>query len=97
MTQQERLKLQLNADGIRVNSSEEPPTQLVEREQLEGTPFWIIGNNEEGYFLAFGKFKMTERYKTKDEVIEYLNSNEYNIIAQMILCTLEHQHLLKTN
>lgn len=62
------------------NSSEE----LIEREQLEGTPFEVIGNHTQGYFISIGKFRITEIKKTRKELIEHLEKEKWTIICNMI-------------
>lgn len=61
-------------------------SKLIEREEIEGTPFWIIGEEEKGYFLSFGKWKLTEDLATKEDVFLHLTTNKWEIILKMILC-----------
>lgn len=59
--------------------------QLIEREKVEGTPFWIIGDKEKGYFLIMGKHKLTENLQSPTVVRKYLDDNAYDIIFKMVL------------
>lgn len=86
MEQADLLHSQLNANTTdKPNSTE----QLIEREQISGSPFWIIGDQEKGYFLTFGKWQLTERYETKLDVLNSLHDNEYDIILKMVLCIID--------
>lgn len=40
---------------------------LIEREKIENTPFWIVGNKEMGYKITWGK------YTFNDEPLEYID------------------------
>lgn len=42
--------------------------KLVVHEQLPGTPFHITGNEEKGYFLRLGDYRLTD-YQTKNEIL----------------------------
>ncbi len=59
---------------------------LIEREPVQNTPFWIIGNKEEGYFLTMGKWRLTDKLTTMDEVEAYLDEHSYEIVMKMIIC-----------
>lgn len=66
-----------------------PNKQLVSREPLHGTPFEIIGAVEVGYFLALGKYKLTEHYDTREEVLDILIQDSWLIIANMIALMID--------
>lgn len=83
--QRELLASQLNAN----EPNNFPSGQIVEREQIENTPFWIVGNKERGYFLAFGKFQMTEEVPNKLDVILNLEKDRWNVLVKMIVCVTE--------
>lgn len=60
--------------------------ELVQREQIGGTPFWAEGNDNDGYYLRMGRHRLTiETFKNKEEVLEYINYNMYDIILKMII------------
>ncbi|AXH73228.1 MAG: hypothetical protein [Microviridae sp.] len=80
----EQLHTQLNTnETIKENS-----LPLIEREQIPGTPYWIIGNEEQGYFLQFGKYKLTENYSEKEYVKKHLIDNQFNIMLQTCLAVV---------
>lgn len=78
--QQEQLRSQMNAeDQIKLESGE-----LIHREQVENTPFWIVGNEENGYFLTIGKYRITEHRTSIDGVKNDLENKKWYIILTLI-------------
>lgn len=55
-------------------------SQLIEREQVEHSPFWIVGTPEAGYFLTMGKYKISPTFKSKLELIVYKEECEWEIV-----------------
>lgn len=65
----------------KVGSSDE----LIERIPITGTPFTII-RNEERYELVMGRFKLAPHpFNSEQEVLQYINTNEWYIVVQMIM------------
>ena len=56
-------------------------SEILEREAISGTPFWIIGNHIDGYFLAFGKYRLGDVKNTKEEILKYLNEEMWTILG----------------
>lgn len=93
---------QLNTpDGVNENLSREAFGELMERDKLEGTPFYIIGNKEYGYFLGLGKHRLTTPKPTKEQVLLEMNSEMWNIILKLVVNThlkiMENIEELTTN
>lgn len=61
--------------------------QLIEREQIKGTPFWIQKVEPHGWFISLKGYKLTEPTKTKEEAIQkiWLENDGWNVIANMII------------
>lgn len=77
------LQSQTNVEEIHnKDSGENKP--LIDRRQIEGTPFWIIGSEEKGYCLVMGKWKITQEYDTIPEVELQLKSQQWQLILRMI-------------
>lgn len=73
--------LQQQTGNIQPDTPNEP---LIEREQLEGTPFWMIKIQDQ-YNLIMGKYKLTDvPLKDKEEIFSYLQTNMYNIITRIV-------------
>lgn len=62
-------------------------SNLAEREEIEGTPFTVIGNEIVGYFLALGKYRITEHQKTKNDAIRLLETRKWDIIINLMTAT----------
>nr|WAE43729.1 MAG: hypothetical protein [Microviridae sp.] len=64
--------------------------ESTENEKVEGTPFYIMKGNEDGteWILAFGTYKI-KTAKTKRELREYLITDRYNIMCDMIIIVNE--------
>ncbi|AXH75282.1 MAG: hypothetical protein [Microviridae sp.] len=67
------------AEGTKANNKE-----LISNESIKGTPFKITGNEDLGYFLSMGKYRLTEPTKTKEEVLNELEENKWQIICRTI-------------
>lgn len=56
--------------------------ELFKVEPIEGSPFNILSRDGQ-HSLVFGRFALTEKMDSKDEVLAFLRVNYWNII-----CTL---------
>lgn len=59
--------------------------RLMEREQVKDSPFWIVGNKDEGYALVMGRYKLSENKETIAKVKAYLKTNMWEIIVGTII------------
>lgn len=71
--------------GNTTDNDQDDNDQLIEREQIPNTPFWIIGNKTDGYYLVMGKYRLTEVKNTKEEVKTHLLENIWHVILSMII------------
>jgi hypothetical protein len=55
----------------------------VENNRYEGTGFSIVGNEDKGYFVALGKYRLTEA-KTKIQCKQMIENRDYELILGMI-------------
>ena len=83
--QSELLSTQTNVEE---SQNREVSSELLEREAVNGTPFWIVGNQDEGYFLAFNKYKLTHK-KSKKAVLDELNFEMWNIVSKLVILLME--------
>lgn len=67
-------------------------SELVHREKVQGSPFTIVGNEEHGYFIAFGHYRLSEPQKTIIEAYGYLKENQWNISMNFMLTLMELWH-----
>ena len=56
-TQQSILHTQLSGEE---NPNKEPYSEVIVKEKVDNTPFDIVGNNEHGFCIALGRFRVTE-------------------------------------
>lgn len=90
LKQSELLNLQTNADVSQ--NKENSNSELVERHEIPNTPFHIVGNKEKGYFLTLGKYKISDTYKTEEELFEDVDKQHWNITLRLI--TTVHEAIM---
>jgi hypothetical protein len=76
------------SDDQEPNKADYGNTQLIQKIRIDNTPFHAIGNEDDGYFIAFGHHKVTETYKVENKQESFQNILEYeqwNIIPQLCL------------
>lgn len=71
------------------SSDEKIINTLFDKEQIEGSPFWAIGNRESGYYLTMRNIRLSTKLESIKEVKQYLDENSYNCIITAILCILD--------
>lgn len=81
------MNISLNADENRNNSNSS--TELIHREQIKNTPFEAIGGEDHGFFIAFGKYRLTEPEDINQERIQEwakdtIERNKWNIILNLM-------------
>lgn len=78
----ELLSIQSNAEENQ--NRENLNSELIERTEIAGTPFYLVGNEEHGYIITMGKFKLTQNKPTKEEAMNLLTTDYWNIILRMV-------------
>lgn len=63
--------------------------QIVERQEIEETPFHIVGNKEHGYFIALGRYRITETFREKREAVAELTHRKWKVITNLISTLIE--------
>lgn len=87
-TQRELLQSQTNVEESQDNQN----YPLIKREKVEGTPFHLVNANEEGWFIALGKYRMTEvGYYTKSELEVMVMNKDWTLILDTIAVLTEGQ------
>ena len=85
----EQSELLSTQSNVEENQNREVSSELLERETVKGTPFWIVGNQDEGYFLAFSKYKLTHKKESKKAVLDELNFEMWNIVSKLVILLME--------
>lgn len=80
-TKRELLNTQMNAE----ETPKENSSKLIEREDIPETPFVLISIEQGKYFAVLGMKQITPNFKTKGEVLQYIEQNMWNIVLTMIL------------
>lgn len=84
------LNILTNADQSQNKEQSSKPTIEYHREPMEGTPFYLVGNNEEGYIITMGKYRVSKRkYPTIIETYGALEVDKWEILFNMIVSTIE--------
>ena len=51
--------------------------QIEVQDKVEGTPFTIVGNKEEGYMLTMGQYKLSDKMKHPDDVLKWMETDTW--------------------
>lgn len=73
---------QLQAKTDKQNSSYE----LIERKEVENTPFTATKEENTGWFLAIGRYKLTKEYESLEELLkeEKVKETNWNLLLTVI-------------
>lgn len=86
----------LNTQGIAGDDqNKENSGELLERHEVPGSPFTIVGNKEQGYFLTMGKYRLTDAYQDVDGVIWGLENEKWEIIFNLIITLIKSTEELR--
>ena len=69
---------------------EDSLNKTIERIPIEGTPFWAIGTEVDGYHIGIGKNRITQEPIPKNDITEYINYNTWNIIVQLVTIVVQY-------
>lgn len=75
------------------NNKENYP--LLERIEIKDTPFVITGNKEIGYKLTWGRFNLTDKMNTEEEVLEWGEKHHWEITMGMVHIYIENYMTMK--
>lgn len=67
-----------NANSNKVNS-----TELLKRIHVEETGFELIGNDEDGYFVALGSYRLTQTY-TESQCRKMIADKDYELLIGLM-------------
>lgn len=66
--------------------------QIIQRLPIPNTDFEIVGNEDYGYFVGWGKFRLTETKKSEIEAIDTLNIEQWRITVK--IAAIVHENLM---
>lgn len=81
LKQAELLNTQSNAEE---NPNKSNFSELIHRENIVNTPFQVVGNEENGWIITIGRFKLTNNKPTKEEALQELELNPWDITVRLI-------------
>lgn len=87
-TQRELLQSQTNVEE---SQDKEKSSELVQREKVEGTPFDLINVEDKGWFLALGKYRMTEPGLDREVLRKIVADKDWMLILDTIAILTEKQ------
>lgn len=74
--------------NVEENQNKENSTLIV-RERIPNTPFYIIRNLENQWFIVMGDHRITELKETKEEALDELEDNRWFITMSIAAIVLE--------
>lgn len=84
--------LQSQTQSEETNTNKEQSGKLMERIQVPGELFMIIGSEDSGYMVTFGKYQITKRYKSIQECKDKIEDKDYELLfALMGVAIAEHK------
>lgn len=81
--------LQSQLSGENPNFGKQPSTELKVNKHIEGTGFHIVGNDEYGYFITLGPYKLTPPRKTVEECETMIANRDWDVIVGLVGATVE--------
>lgn len=74
--------MDVNEDHM--NSSNSNSEETVQYEEIEDTPIGIIGSEDKGYFLTFGKYRVSEVMETKEAALMHFNNKGWHVMVAVM-------------
>lgn len=84
---------QMNVEyPIKLDSLNEKMNQIT-NEEITGTPFRVVGDDEHGYSAVLSNYWLTKRMKTKEEVIEWVCKDtwEFRLTVMSAVASLDRE------
>lgn len=66
------------------NSKQSASEELVNKYQVPGTAFQIIGNKEKGYFIALGQYRVSDPQKTVQDCQTMIDNKDWDLIVNLM-------------
>lgn len=59
--------------------------KIIERDQIPNTPFTLVTEMGEGHFLAIGNYRITEKTRNLDELLQKIETRDWNLLINTII------------
>lgn len=56
----------------------------ITRERIDDTPFWVVGDEKDGYMLTMGKYQLSEREGTQEGAREIIKGRFWEILMKVV-------------
>lgn len=89
--QQELLQSQTSAE--QANNSSSSVNWTIKK--IKGSPYTIIGDEEQGYIVTYSKWKLCEPQRTEEAAEKWLKENIYDVILKTIICVIDQDNEMK--
>lgn len=80
--QRDILAAQSNTEAEQSQNSPSQNDNII-NEAIPNTPMRLVGSDELGYALTVGAYRVTEAAPTKEEALQKLETEKYNIMANI--------------
>lgn len=86
---------QSGTSAKKTNNSNSGNTELVNTQEIEGTPFKLIKREKEGYFLVMGEYRITQETDDKEKLIKLAKSLDWNFMVNVLSTMMEIRDKVK--
>lgn len=73
---------------------EQVNTKLLEREDVPGTPFKVVGNDDEGWMVTLGRFAVSDR-SSKQDCLYWIDNLDWNLLISVISVVVDGIEAMK--
>lgn len=80
---------QEDLSSIQSSTKEANKVTYLNEEIIGAKPFKLIGNEEQGYAIAFGKYRVSEIHDTKEKALAELEQEPWLITINLIAATMQ--------
>ena len=77
--------------------SDEKKEQIIERIEIENTPFNAVKFEEQNWAITMGRFILLNGFKSKEAAIKAANKNNWELILTVMNAVITFRENLKEN
>lgn len=88
----EREKLHTDTSAAETENNKDSLT--IDRQIIKNTPFTMVGTPKDGYWLTMGKHRLSQAYRTKQEVLVYLKQKDWTLITAVMIAFIHDRKLI---
>lgn len=80
-----------SSEKLQESAEKKDNSHSFKREAVEGSPFTKIYEEDHGWYLVMGDYRLTNEHETEEELEEFLKTNMWNIMVVMMSIVSEKQ------